>query len=803
MKYVYTSIFIVFCFICHHCAFAQGFSFELTGNPVDTTGWISSIDSRVNNDEFILTDARGDQSGYVYYSVPQALTTFCSEFTVSFDFRITNSSNPTADGIAFWYITNPPTGFTSGGNIGIPDNPNGLLFAMDTYNNDVASDNPLVTLRRMDGTSNYEEGSAAGRLTPDITNQSFIIDGQWHTCKITYASGAMTVAFDGNAPVMTGTTTLNITGYFGFSSGTGGSWATHSLRNVSIKGISNVRAYAVKDTVCSGESIYLRTDSIPNASYSWTGPDGFASNAINPVIDHAVVVNSGAYVLSTTGGSCPGKDTVNIVVYPTPSFSVRPTDTTICIGNQVQFLASTQSSQYVYNWSPGIYLNDSTIAAPVSDPADDVTYYLEVSDTNVFNMCTIRDTIQIDVLNNYFVIFNRDTVICKGSSVQINGWGNTGIQYMWKPTDGVSDVRAIAPLLTPDTSVTYSVTGSLAGCPDSIVSLTIEVQRLPAVDAGADIAACINDIIPIYASVASDYPAWYEWSPGGVLSNDTILNPILHVTEDMTLTLTATNELGCMGTDDVRITAHPNDFLRATPDTAICPEDTVQLHVTGDGLVSFHWQWNGYFTDTLNADPYVWPIASTVYTVYGINGFNCKDTASVEVVVYPKALLSLADSVRLYTEEAYQLNPAGNCMYFSWFPVVGLSATDIANPVARPDVNTRYFVLGVTENGCRAIDSIDVAVSFDSYIEVPNAFTPGNNVNGVLKLLQRGNPRLKNFSVFDRWGQRVFFTSDINEGWDGRLKGAVQPAGVYVYAVEAYTHNGRKIFKQGNITLLR
>ena len=62
---------------------------------------------------------------------------------------------------------------------------------------------------------------------------------------------------------------------------------------------------------------------------------------------------------------------------------------------------------------------------------------------------------------------------------------------------------------------------------------------------------------------------------------------------------------------------------------------------------------------------------------------------------------------------------------------------------------------------------------------------------------------MKYFRIFNRWGQEIFSTSDIDQGWDGMYKGSSQPIGVYVYMVEAITSTGREFVKQGNVTLIR
>jgi gliding motility-associated-like protein len=134
---------------------------------------------------------------------------------------------------------------------------------------------------------------------------------------------------------------------------------------------------------------------------------------------------------------------------------------------------------------------------------------------------------------------------------------------------------------------------------------------------------------------------------------------------------------------------------------------------------------------------------------------------------------------------------------------MGLSQTNTTNPIAMPDITTMYHVTGQTDWGCIGTDSITVIVRNQSIVEVPNVFVPGSGPGSELKILSKGIATLKNFSIFNRWGNKVFETSDVNEGWNGKFNGEPQPLGVYVYILEAYTNDGQKIYKQGNITLIR
>ena len=167
------------------------------------------------------------------------------------------------------------------------------------------------------------------------------------------------------------------------------------------------------------------------------------------------------------------------------------------------------------------------------------------------------------------------------------------------------------------------------------------------------------------------------------------------------------------------------------------------------------------------------------------------------------ALVSVPDSAVLYPGQSLEMNPQGNALYYSWFPTVGLSNPGISNPVANPSVNTLYYVTGTTEAGCTAKDSIYVLVNDESVLDMANAFSPGSEPNPIFKVSHLGTATLKSFQIFNRWGAKVFETTDINKGWDGQFNNTPQPMGVYVYRVEAISTKGKTIMKQGNVTLLR
>ena len=109
------------------------------------------------------------------------------------------------------------------------------------------------------------------------------------------------------------------------------------------------------------------------------------------------------------------------------------------------------------------------------------------------------------------------------------------------------------------------------------------------------------------------------------------------------------------------------------------------------------------------------------------------------------------------------------------------------------------------EGGCKARDKVTVYVLCNNAnVFIPNTFSPnGDGANDIFYPRGNGVYSIKMFRIFNRWGEVVFETTDLNKGWDGTFNGKPQPMGVYVYVIEAFTSTNDRFFKQGNVTLIR
>jgi gliding motility-associated-like protein len=151
-----------------------------------------------------------------------------------------------------------------------------------------------------------------------------------------------------------------------------------------------------------------------------------------------------------------------------------------------------------------------------------------------------------------------------------------------------------------------------------------------------------------------------------------------------------------------------------------------------------------------------------------------------------------------------RLRAAGGTKYL-WSPAETLDNPAIFNPVASPASSTVYKVTVTTDEGCVGEDSILVSVSSDpkNPILIPDAFTPnGDGLNDVFGVKFMGQVSDLKFSIYNRWGNRVFYTNDPSKPWDGRSSGVDVKSDVFVYQISATTWCG-KIFRTGTVALIR
>ena len=208
-------------------------------------------------------------------------------------------------------------------------------------------------------------------------------------------------------------------------------------------------------------------------------------------------------------------------------------------------------------------------------------------------------------------------------------------------------------------------------------------------------------------------------------------------------------------------------------------------------------------------------LAPGTYNITAKDMEGCTISSTATITTKSPIVVNLGQDQTLEDDESVQLNAIvtgaqGNITY-EWSPTTSLSCNECNNPVANPNGTTTYIVVVEDDNGCTATDTIVLRFDVgDGTVFIPNTFSPnGDNMNDIIKVLGGADiMRVKQFIIFNRWGEMVFsqenFPPNNNAyGWNGYYKGKVVPIDTYAYFCIIEFRNGTAKEYQGHINVIK
>jgi gliding motility-associated-like protein len=387
--------------------------------------------------------------------------------------------------------------------------------------------------------------------------------------------------------------------------------------------------------------------------------------------------------------------------------------------------------------------------------------------------------------------------------LQYCGQDYSDLMINWTPGIGLSDISIQNPIANPTSGpIEYIVTADDNGCV-MIDTVTIDVDNSFTLDAGPDLSICSDESVNLLAMTTGAPPSGgfvWSWSPAVGLSDPFSGDPIASPDETTTYIVSTVGENGCIGIDT--ITVEVFEFAsQVGPEDFICFGDELQL--LADGGVSYDWFPAEGLSCTDCPDPLASPSQTQTYSVVITSADGCVDTQRTTVFINPLPFVDAWPDTTIFQGEDVLLN-ASPGVSVSWSPSETLDDPGSFNPLANPLVTTTYTLTLTDQNGCINVDSATVEVLELLEIFIPTAFSPnGDGVNDELFVINRGIGTLEEFSIYNRYGQLVFTTNDINQGWDGRFDGKDQELGSYVVVLRAATLSGNVLSKNEVIQLVR
>jgi gliding motility-associated-like protein len=424
-----------------------------------------------------------------------------------------------------------------------------------------------------------------------------------------------------------------------------------------------------------------------------------------------------------------------------------PADT-ICVGSTMNFQNNSIGAvNYVWDFGDGSPIDTNFTPSHPYTATGTFTVTLIAIDSN---SCITSDTTQIlvTVISPPIANLGNDTSICGAINMQLDA-GNAGSTYTWSTGATTQTITITAP-------GNYWVIVDNGYCTDKD---TINVQAFTGPALGSDTTMCSGFSLTLDAGNPG---ADYLWSTGDTTQT-------ISVTTSGTYYVTSSSGI-CSQSDTIIVSFVPVPVVDLGPDTTLCPNTSTILDAGNPGFV-YNWS-TGAHTQTISAS------GNATYSVTVVNG-GC----------------SSSDSVNVRTLSGINLGPDKNlCDYLSIDLVApyvdgGIylwSTGDTAQTISITTPGT--YSLDVTFGQCNLRDTVVVEGGYGSpALYVPNSFTPNNN--GLNDVFYAEGTDITTFRmrIFDRWGEMIFESNDINDGWDGIYKGNKVPNDVYVVVTDYTT----------------
>ncbi len=534
---------------------------------------------------------------------------------------------------------------------------------------------------------------------------------------------------------------------------------------------------------CSYSSSWEEWCYIPNAL---TGQfyilliTNFSNQACNIIFEQTNVGQPGAGSTNCNIVIC---NMSNITATPT---ACNPSTNFYSVSGTITFTDPPTSGQLIVTDNSGA---SQTINAPFTSPisytinninSDGTTHTVTAQFTNAPS-CTASITYNApSACNMCSANAGPDKTVC-GLTTNLEAVINSGnASYQWSPTAGIifanvnsptTSITATAPgiyTLTWNVTSTYGVT-----CTDQVV-ITFDK---PTVTATASPAAICNGATSVLTASGANT---YSWNTGGNTASITVTP-----SSTTTYTVTGTSTEGCTGTASITINVIQSPVVDYSTTQSHCGQSdgNIMTNVTG-GIPPYIYQWsNGANTSNLNN------ISAGNYTLTVSDSNGCSSYISIILSDAPMPQANFAPKPQITTIDdpiIYFENYSIGASSYQWDFGDGYSSTDYS-PSHKYDLpGVYYVVLSVSDQyGCTDTVGGEIIIRDIFTIYLPNTFTPNENDLNDRYIIIGNNidPSYFEMRIFNRWGKELFYTTDINQGWNGNFNGEPVPEGVYVVKV--------------------
>lgn len=539
--------------------------------------------------------------------------------------------------------------------------------------------------------------------------------------------------------------------------------------------------------VADGSATATVTGGTSGYTYSWS--NGGTGATINNV-------SAGSYdVTVTDANNCTAQESITVQTSSGPTLTEVSSNDVSCFGasdGDAEVEATGGTTPYTYTWSPG------NLNGAIQNGLSAGTYNVDVEDDDGCVTSISVDINQPDAID-LTVSSNPTSCTVDDGSATVNATGGSGgFSYDWSNGETTATINAVG-------AGNYSVTVTDASGCTADTNVNVNSVNGPELTlSNITDVSCVGDAdgtatVSVDAGTGTG-PFTYEWTPSGGT------DPTATGLTTGTYNVTVTDDAGCIAVETVVIGAPSEIEVTGTVNPVDCgvANGTISVSASGGaGGYTYSWDaavpYEASINDLLSDDYTV--------TVTDANGCTVNETFSVgqnngiPVEINPQdPVITAGSSVELTATT----NPFVANSTFNWSPADGLSCTDCAEPTAAPESTTTYIVNVTTPEGCIGQDTVTVFVeSACDGAFLPTIFSPNaDGLNDELCLISDCATSME-LSIYNRWGERVFESTDVDFCWDGTHREKAVNTGVFVYKLRVFLSDGTEIFDSGNLTLVR
>lgn len=581
------------------------------------------------------------------------------------------------------------------------------------------------------------------------------------------------------------------------------------------------------DDLCAGDTAFFRGRDRRNQDlyFAWDFGDGQTDTTTNADdFTENIYAVGGDYTVSmyyfqpSTGCIDTLTQTVSIESAPEVGFLTDADSlAAICAGEIIQFSDTsvvTSGSITSINWDLG---NGETGTTSSYSTLFDRGSYDVTLQASTDNGCSNSFTRTIDIVGPLGNLITDENTICPGDTIAFSVENPIDVDsIVWFFGDGFVDSTNMIAVehkyLSENIPSTYSVTATFVlysseGC-ELAENTNIDFHQVAAGfevynDQGViDDLFCIDETIQLAdTSLNADTFAW-SFGDGGTSTASGPsyaygaqgLYSIQQIVENTTW--------GCSDTVQsfVTIEGLPDGGLLLSGDT-LCLGETLQASIEPPNDSSTYLWSTGDITPSISFEP----SSSFVLSLTETNYAGCVSSLDSMIEVIQPYLYNDWDTTIQEGKSARLPILLDSGYNFEVSPLDGLSCLNCNYPVVSPSEDITYNLQITDAFGCfDDTYSLTVFVIPPSFISMPESFTPnGDGVNDIIYVKGWFLEELIEYKIFNRWGELIFTTNDLDKGWDGTFNGRIQKSDVYIYRIKARGVDGNTLQKEGYVNLIK